>query len=320
MNVYMAETKKMRKIILDVDTGIDDSLALAYAALNPGIELLGVTCTYGNVETIVGAQNTLDVLALAGRSDVPVFVGESHAINQETFHRHEVSARIHGKNGVGQVCLPTSSEKLEKQSALDFLIHRMHTYHEDLTIVTTGPLTNLAKVILKDPSLKEWKGKVIMMGGALTVRGNVSHFAEANIAQDPEAAKLVLESGLDVTMVGLDVTMRSRLTQKDVDGWKPKQSQNGRLLADMLTYYIQNTLGTGETYIHDPSAIICAIHPEFFTILPFFLTVETNGEDRGRIIVDHTRLRDRNPSTRICLDVKSEKVERELWKVMRIGL
>jgi purine nucleosidase len=310
----------MRKIILDLDTGIDDSLALAYAALNPGIELLGVTGTYGNVETIVGIRNALDVLALVGQPHVPVFVGESHAINQEIFHRHEVSARIHGKNGVGQVYLPTSPMKPEKESATDFLILEMHTYQEDLTIVTTGPLTNLAKVILKDPSLKEWKGKVVMMGGALTVRGNVSHFAEANIAQDPEAARLVLESGLDVTMVGLDVTMRSRLTQKDVDGWRPKQSQDGRFLADMLTFYIQNTLGTGETYIHDPSAIICAIHPEFFTILPFFLTVETNGEDRGRTIVDHTRLRDRNPSTRICLDVESEKVERELWMVMNMGM
>ncbi len=192
----------------------------------------------------------------------------------------------------------------------------MHTYKQELTIVTTGPLTNMATALMQDPFLKEWKSKLVLMGGALSVRGNVNHFAEANIAQDPEAAKLVLESNLDVTMVGLDVTMRSRLKRSQAIAWKQKESPRAKFFGAMLQYYIKNTLGTDETYIHDPSAVICALHPEFFTILPFYLTVETEGEDRGRTLVDHTRLREKNPTTKVCIDVDAAKVEENLGQVL----
>jgi purine nucleosidase len=306
----------MKNLILDLDTGIDDSIALAYASLNPEINLLGVTGTYGNVEMPQGVQNSLDVLFAMGRTEVPVFAGEEHALSQGSFHRHAVSARIHGENGVGQVQLPKAKKEKQEETAVDFLAKSMHNYQEDLTIVTTGPLTNLATVLRKDPSLKNWKGHIVVMGGALAVRGNINHFAEANISQDPEAAKLVFESNLDVTMVGLDVTMRSRLHLFQATSWQQKESPRARFLGEMLQYYIKNTLGTDETYIHDPSAVICALHPEFFTILPLYLTVETEGEDRGRTLVDHTRLRDTNPSTKVCIDVESLKVEGSLELIL----
>ncbi len=302
-------------MILDLDTGIDDTVALTYAALNPEIELLGVTGTYGNVDMLVGVQNSLDVLGLLGRDDVPVFAGKAHALQRSAFTRHGVSARIHGENGVGQVTLPRSKRKKEPISAIDFLASSMQRYQQDLTIVTTGPMTNLAAALMQDPSLMRWKGKIVLMGGALTVRGNVSHYAEANISQDPESAKLVLESQLDVTMVGLDVTMRSRLSLQDVQLWRQKESLGGALLADMLEYYIHNTLGSEETYIHDPSAVICAMKPEFFSILPLYLTVETQGEDRGRTVVDHTRIRERAPTTKACVDVDAQKLENHLRSV-----
>lgn len=310
----------MKNIILDLDTGIDDSLALAYAALSPEINLLGVTGTYGNVEMATGVQNSLNVLAAVGRTDVPVFAGEAHALTQATFERHAVSSRIHGENGVGQVQFPVSKRKKQEETAVTFLSKAMHTYQQELTIVTTGPLTNVATVLMQDPSLRKWKGKLVLMGGALMVRGNVSHFAEANISQDPEAAKLILESNLDVTMVGLDVTMRSRLKFSQAIAWKQKESPRAKLFGDMLEYYIQNTLGTDETYIHDPSAVICALHPEFFTILPFFLTVKTEGEDRGRTLVDHTRLREKNSTTKVCVDVEATKVEENLGQLLETRL
>lgn len=300
---------RRKKVILDLDTGIDDSIALAFAARHPRIELLGVTGTYGNVETAVGVRNTLDVLALTGCSDVPVFAGESHALANTVFHRHAASVRIHGENGTGQVVLPRSSRAVETESAIDFLIRSMREHQSDLTIITTGPLTNLATVLLREPELRNWRGQIVSMGGAVTVRGNVSRFAEANISQDPEAAQLVLESGLMVTLVPLDVTMRSRLTAADAARWRTEGSLAGRLLGDMLDYYLANTLGTDETYIHDPSAVVCALHPEFFTMFPCFMTVETDGADRGRTIVDHRRLRDKSPQTRFCLDVDTSKVE-----------
>lgn len=305
----------MPNLLLDLDTGVDDSIALALAAIESSVNLVGVTATFGNVTTDVGARNALNILSLVGRTDVPVYEGAYHALNQQHFHPHDVSTRIHGKNGVGQVSFPRSPREVESESAIDFIISSMHSYNNDLTIITTGPSTNLATVLKREPDLTSWKGKVVLMGGALTVRGNVNHFAEANISQDPEAAKIVFESGLDVTMVGLDVTMRSRLKKHDADRWRARGKEFGSLFADMLEYYIAHTLGIGETYIHDPSAVVCALHPEYFTILPLHLTVETEGVDRGRTIVDPLKLRDRHPATKACIDVNSEKVEKSIEKI-----
>jgi len=308
--------KTGKKIILDLDTGIDDSIALACATLHPDVQLLGVTGTYGNVTTEQGVRNALDVLSLMGCNDVPVYAGCTHALEQVSFQPEAVSTRIHGKNGLGEVILPPSMREAESEHAVDFLIRSMVTYGDTLTLVTTGPCTNLAAVLLAEPALRFWKGKVVIMGGSLTFRGNVTHFAEANIINDPEAAKLVLESGLDVTMVGLDVTMRSRLRDSDVDRWRTSGTTFSVYFADMLAYYITNTLGSKETFIHDPSAVLCALHPEYFTMLPLFLTVETEGVDRGRTIADHTRIWERNPATKACIDVDACKVEMLLNSLM----
>ena len=180
---------------------------------------------------------------------------------------------------------------------------------EDITIVTTGPMTNLASVLIDEPSLSKWKGKIVFMGGALTVRGNVNHFAEANIYKDPESAKTVLESGLDITMIGLDVTEKTRLYRKDAEKWKEKGSELGLTLGSLLDYYLDNTLGMDETYVHDPSAVISVIHPEYFTFLPFPLTVETEGIDRGRVIVDDKRLLSRKGEIKVALDVNRRLLE-----------
>ena len=180
---------------------------------------------------------------------------------------------------------------------------------DDITIITTGPMTNLASVLSSYPTLSSWKGKVIFMGGALTVRGNVNHFAEANIFKDPEAAKIVVESGLDVTMIGLDVTERTRLYRKDAEKWKNKGNEIGETLGSMLDYYLDNTLGLDETYVHDPSAAIASLHPEYFSFLPLPLTVETEEIDRGRVVLDEKRLLDRDKMVNVALDVDRVKLE-----------
>ncbi len=153
------------------------------------------------------------------------------------------------------------------------------------------------------------------MGGALTVKGNVTAVAEANIHKDPEAAKIVYESGLDVTAVPLDVTERSRLTRSDAESWIATGREEGRILGDMLLYYIAHTTGGDDTYVHDPSAVIYALHPEYFTELPTPLTVETEGEDRGRIYVPLERILERRNRTRALVDVDRTSVERELGRI-----
>ena len=173
------------KLILDLDTGIDDAMALAYAVGSPDLELIGVTGTYGNVYTEVGVQNVLNLLEMMGKPEIPVFLGEKKALTQDVFVRHEVSARIHGENGVGQVELPVAAEHASKMDAVDFIIESVKKYGKELVIVATGPQTNLAAALNKAPEIKEMMGKIVIMGGALTVPGNVSPYAEANISKDP---------------------------------------------------------------------------------------------------------------------------------------
>lgn len=308
----------MINVILDMDTGIDDSIALFLAAIDRDVNLLGVVGTYGNVTTDVGVRNSLSVLALAGRTDVPVYEGLYHSLEPEvqTFSPLLISQKIHGKNGTANLEFPASDRKVEKEDGVNWLIKMMKKYDAELVYIATGPLTNLAEALNREPSLKAFKGRVVSMGGALCVRGNVSHYAEANIYQDPEAAKICYESGLDITLVGLDVTMKSRLTREDALAWKATKTKAGELLGQMLLYYIDNTdCGENDAYVHDPTAIICALHPEYFTILNLPLTVETEGEDKGRTVVSTDRILEKNCRSKACLDVNSSKVEEYLKKI-----
>ena len=299
----------MINLVLDLDTGIDDAIALSIAAKDKRVNLVGVTCTYGNVTVDESAYNTLALLSLLDRLDIPVYKGSDRALNSTSpYIPHEAGRKIHGKKGSGNIVLKESKRSIENTNAIDFLSSLMMK-RDDITIITTGPMTNLASVLSAYPTLSSWKGKVIFMGGALTVRGNVNHFAEANIFKDPEAAKIVVESGLDVTMIGLDVTERTRLYRKDAEKWKNKGNEIGETLGSMLDYYLDNTLDLDETYVHDPSAVIASLHPEYFSFLPLPLTVETEGIDRGRVVLDEKRLLDRDKMVNIALDVDRVKLE-----------
>ena len=299
----------MINLVLDLDTGIDDAIALSIAAKDDRINLLGVTCTYGNVTVDESAYNTLALLSLLDRSDVPVYKGRDRALlSSSPYIPHEAGRKIHGPKGSGDITLKESKRSIEKINAIDYLSSLMMK-RDDFTIITTGPMTNLASVLSSYPTLSSWKGKVIFMGGALTVRGNVNHFAEANIFKDPKAAKIVVESGLDVTMIGLDVTERTRLYRTNAEKWKDRGSEIGETLGSMLNYYLDNTLGMDETYVHDPSAVIASLHPEYYSFLPLPLTVETEGLDRGRVVVDEKRLLDRDKMVKVALDVDRVKLE-----------
>ena len=175
----------------------------------------------------------------------------------------------------------------------------------DFTLVTTGPLTNLASVLLEEPQLSSWKGKVVSMIGAFEKRGNVNEFAEANSFKDPEAARIVFESDLDITMIGLDVTEKTRLYRRNSYEWRESGSEEGRILSSLLSYYIDNTLGGDETYVHDPSAVIYALHSSYFTTLSTPITVVTEGRERGRTIKGRKGLH----RSSVAIEVERDKVE-----------
>lgn len=298
-------------IILDLDTGIDDALALAYALGSPEVELLGVTTTFGNVEIGKSVRNVLAVLDLLGHLEIPVFVGESCGIAVETYQPGEISVFIHGDNGIGEAEIPDSTRTASDQGAVDFLIESVHTYGKDLCYIPTGPLTNLAVAINKDSSIVDEIGNVVMMGGALTVSGNVSQAAEANVYHDPEAADLVFKSGIPLTMVGLDVTLKTLLTKKETVQWQDLGTEAGAFLAEMTNYYIKAYETTspelGGCGLHDPLAVGVALDPSLVSTFGINLTCDTEGELRGRTIGDTSHLNDATKNVQVCLDVDVER-------------
>ena len=227
-----------RKMILDLDTGVDDALAIAYALADPEVDLIGIVSSYGNNLLDVCAENSLKLLELLGHTDIPVFKGLPHSCTTDHFDVMQVSKDIHGDNGIGDVELPTPSRALEEQSGVDFYIEAAHKYGKDLIIIPTGPMTNLAAALKKDPEIADLIGNVTFMGGALTVEGNVTPVAEANINQDPKAADEVMKSNLPLTMVGLDVTLRTLLTKNETKQWRELGTASGKAFADITDFYI----------------------------------------------------------------------------------
>ncbi|WP_297586449.1 nucleoside hydrolase [uncultured Corynebacterium sp.] len=306
-----------RKLILDLDTGIDDALALAYALGSEDAELIGVTCTYGNVTVEQSVRNTLALLELFGRTDVPVFAGPGHARAKDSFTVQEISAFIHGTNGIGEVEIPDAARGVEETSAVDFLIDSVEAYGDDLVIVPTGPSTTIAAAIEASNVFRD-NAHIVMMGGALTVPGNVNAWTEANINQDPEATDLMFRSLRDVTMIGLDVTLQTLLTRTETAQWEKLGTRGGDFLAAATNYYIDAYKTTsphlGGCGLHDPLAVAVALDPSLVDTRGINMKVDTEGPTRGRTIGDETRLNDPDKHAAVAVRVDTARFLDELMQ------
>ncbi len=301
-----------RKMILDLDTGVDDALAIAYALADPEVDLIGIVSSYGNNLLDVCAENSLKLLELLGHTDIPVFKGLPHSCTTDHFDVMQVSKDIHGDNGIGDVELPAPSRALEEQSGVDFYIEAAHKYSKDLIIIPTGPMTNLAAALKKDPEIANLIGNVTFMGGALTVEGNVTPVAEANINQDPKAADEVMKSNLPLTMVGLDVTLRTLLTKNETKQWRELGTASGKAFADITDFYIDAyynlDIDKRGCALHDPLAVGVGIDPSFVSTISLFMkVVYQEGPYYGRTIGDNAKLNDSNPNVKVAINVDKER-------------
>lgn len=305
-------TMAKRKMILDLDTGVDDALAIAYALADPEVDLIGIVSSYGNNLLDVCAENSLKLLKLLGHTDIPVFKGLPHSCTTDHFDVMQVSKDIHGDNGIGDVELPAPSRALEEQSGVDFYIEAAHKYGKDLIIIPTGPMTNLAAALKKDPEIADLIGNVTFMGGALTVEGNVTPVAEANINQDPKAADEVMKSNLPLTMVGLDVTLRTLLTKNETKQWRELGTASGKAFADITDFYIDAyynlDIDKRGCALHDPLAVGVGIDPSFVSTISLFMkVVYQEGPYYGRTIGDNAKLNDPNPNVKVAVNVDKER-------------
>ncbi len=323
-------------LILDVDTGIDDSLALLYAAASPDAELVAVTCVSGNIEARQVAINSRAVLELAGRTDVEVALGREVPLVRPL----ETTPETHGPQGLGHAELPPPSRPLSERHAVNLIVDEARRRPGEIMLVTLGPLTNLALALEREPALPRLLRGYTLMGGAYGVSGNTTPTTEWNIHCDPEAARIVFRTWADAMAadpsilrplaLGLDVTEQAKIVPDDVvrlarragstpddsialaRGEDPMLATRSaasnpvvRYVADALRFYMEFHAqhdGFYGAFIHDPLAVAVALDRSLVTTEALFVEVETTGElTSGMTVADRRRLTGKAPNLDVAL-------------------
>lgn len=259
-----------------MDPGTDDALALIIALNSIDIDLIGVTTVGGNARLSHTTGNALSLLTFLGAQDVPVATGASSPLyGSFTYAYH-----FHGTNGLG-LQLPNPSTKTVHTKAADFLVEAVKDVAAPIKIIALGPLTNIAMAMEAEPHLIDSIEEIVVMGGAVDCQGNITEYAEFNIYNDPWAANIVFNSGVPVTLVGLDVTMKVALTDWDLLFTSDGKGQ--RLARQVLGNW--STMHPGTVYhMHDPLAVLAAIDHSPFSYRTGKVSVVTTGEERGRTV------------------------------------
>ena len=292
----------MIPVLVDCDPGQDDAIALLLALASPELELLGVTTVAGNQTLDKVTANAIRVLELAGRGEVPVAAGADRPLARELV----TAADAHGESGLDGPGLPPPRGRPLDRHAVDFLAERILSANGPVTLVALGPLTNVALLLGERPEAAGRLDRIVLMGGAIAA-GNMTASAEFNVWVDPEAAARVFGSGLDVTMVGLDVTNRAVLTPEHADRLRP-QGAVGAAVAAMLDFYgafYREAYEHGGCPAHDAVAVAHVARPALVRTVRRHVEVDTgSGLCRGRTVVD-TRRRTvlPEPNAQVAVDV-----------------
>jgi inosine-uridine nucleoside N-ribohydrolase len=289
-------------VILDCDPGHDDAIALLLALASPELDLLGVTTVHGNQTLEKTTANALRVLELAGRSDVPVAAGAATPLVRQL----AVAEHVHGESGLDGPALPPARGTALAEGALAFMTRTIAASPEPVTLVPTGPLTNIA--LLLEQSGGANVERIVLMGGAIA-EGNMTPAAEFNIWADPEAAQAVFRSGLDVTMIGLDVTHRA-VTTPALQARLRALGTIGAFVADLVDFfavYHRATYGWDGAPIHDAVALAHVLRPGLVTTVDRNVEIELASElCRGRTVVDRWNRTDRPVNAHVGVDLDAD--------------
>lgn len=295
----------MKKVIIDCDPGIDDSLALLMALNSPEIHILGITTVSGNVNSIKGAKNAIRVLELVDRLDIPVYVGETRPLVREFCNAEDT----HGEDGLGECGYGNKEEYEVKYGAVDFILDTISK--EDVTILALGPLTNLAKALERDKSRFNKIKEIISMGGAFKSHGNCSPVAEYNYWVDPHAVKYFLENNkVPITIVPLDVTREIILTPNYRELINQFNTEIGKFIVDITKFYVdfhwkqERTLGC---VINDPLVIGYLLDKSICEEKEYYCQCVTDGIVLGQLMVDVGEFYRKESNAKILTKVDSNK-------------
>ncbi len=284
--------EKQHKIIIDTDPGIDDAMAILYAFSDKRIDVLGLTTVFGNVYTEQATRNAL-FLSEQANYDLDIAEGAKFPIKQKP---NLPSFHVHGDEGFGNLKIQFPKKQKCKHSAEKFISIICRKYPGQITLCPIGPLTNIANLLKNDPEIVNFVKKIVIMGGALKCKGNVSEFAEANIWNDPDAADIVFKGNWKIEMIGLDVTQKIFSTRDDFKLLKKNCPIVGGFLNEISNFYFnfyKSVTGKDICLMHDPSALIAVTDPSLFTFEKYPLKVICEGKEKGRTIIsenDHNRI------------------------------
>jgi inosine-uridine nucleoside N-ribohydrolase len=301
-------------IILDVDPGHDDAVALMFACGAPELDLLAVTTVAGNVPLEKTTRNALRVLSLIGRSDVPVAAGASSPLHRPL----RTAEDIHGESGLEGPEISKGSLEPVRLKATELIADALRESPDPVTLIPTGPLTNIATALQKHPELKERIARVSLMGGSIGL-GNTTPAAEFNIYVDPEAASEVFESGVPITMSGLDVTHQAGAGPEERESLR-SLGRVGVAVAEFLEYFAttyESVLGFDAPPLHDPVAVAAVLEPTVLKTRPMRVDVECKGElTRGETVCDFYGVTGKPPNAEVGVELDRGAFFELLYRVL----
>lgn len=283
----------MHKIIIDTDPGIDDAQAIAFALAHPEIQLLGLTTVFGNAEVDVTTRNALTVLEEFDRRDIPVAKGAAKPLQIDRFPAPDF---VHGDDGMGNLNLAAPKRQKASETAAEFIVRSANEQQGELTLIAIGPLTNIAQALALDPELPSKVNGLIVMGGTVKAPGNVSPVAEANFINDPHAADVVCSADWPLTIIGLDVTMKTALTDSLFRKLQQEAGKIGDFLWRSSRFYVdfysrltEKISAERACAMHDASALVYLVQPSFFTRVSGPACVAQAGPAMGQLILGNAR-------------------------------
>ncbi len=298
----------MKKIILDVDPGHDDAVAIMFAAASNEIEILGITCVAGNSILENTSRNALKICSFINRTDINIYAGCSKPLKRKLV----TASHVHGENGLehsGDEIIIPNDYKLQEKHAVDFIVETCLKY-KGITLCPTGPLTNIAKAIIKEPKIINNISEIVFMGGAAMTLGNITPAAEFNIYVDPQAANIVFKSQIPLVMMGLDVTHKVLVNDDITNDILSIGNKSSKLFKDLIDFYSifhKKKYNTTSSPLHDPCVIGYILDNKIFSGKKVNLVVEENSDlTIGKTVVDWLEVSDRIKNCLVINDVDSD--------------
>jgi len=309
----------MKSIIIDCDPGHDDAIALLLATRAADIRVLGVSTVAGNSELVQTTNNALRILNYADVRDIPVYAGCEKPMMRPLYRL--TGAVIHGEDGLGGPFIPAPTQKPEREHAVDFLIRTLRAAAEKITVVAVGPLTNIAAAMVKAPDIKNGIQRIVIMGGAIIDPGNITSAAEFNIYVDPEAAKIVFNSGCEIYLNTLDISMKAVFQQEDIEALGKTGNKVSGIVCELLKFFANTHVehfGFPACPIHDALCVGVLIDPTLIEYKKVFCDISLHDElTRGETVADLWGITGKTPNVYMSVKVDTPKFVRMITEHMQ---